>query len=78
MFKIGFEQYNENTGAFIQRQRIHLGGNLRLVSQTGMVKNYELISALHHTGRTGDSGKYNQVTFKITVVAFDSYFEKKK
>ena len=77
MFKIGFEQYNENTGAVIQRQRIHLGGNLRLVSQTGMVRNYELISAVCHTGHTGDSGKCNKVTFKITAVVFDSYFEKK-
>ena len=77
MFKIGFEQYNENTGAVIQRQRIHLGGNLRLESQTGMVRNYELISAVCHTGHTGDSGKCNKVTFKITTVVFDPYFEKK-
>ena len=42
-----------------------------------MVRNYELISAVCHTGHTGDSGKCNKVTFKITAVVFDSYFEKK-
>ena len=78
MFKIGLEQYNANTGAFIQRQRVQLGGNLRLESRTGMVRNYELISAVHHTGHSGDSGKCNnKVTFKITALFFYSYFEKK-
>ena len=71
MFKIGFEQYNENTGAVIQRQRIHLGGNLRLESQTGMVRNYELISAVCHTGHTGDSanlGHFNSFLKKTTTL----------
>ena len=55
--KIGLEQYNENTGAYIQRQRIQIDGNLRLESQTGMIRHYELIGGILHTGHSGDTGK---------------------
>ena len=56
--KIGMEQYNINTGAFIQRSGIHLGNNVTLGTPEGYVREFELIGGILHTGQTVETGHF--------------------
>ena len=54
--KIGVEQLED--GAFLQRQKISLGGNVTLTNQIGENKQYELLAAIVHTGQTVNTGHF--------------------
>ena len=54
--KIGVEQFED--GAFLQRQKISLGGNVTLTNQIGENKQYELLAAIVHTGQTVSTGHF--------------------
>ena len=56
--KIGLEQYNINTGTFIQRSGIHLGNNVTLGTPEGYAREFELIGGILHTGQTVETGHF--------------------